>query len=138
MSGLVYPAFLCFLEGSVFFTTNARSAFDANHHLDEDHPGCGHRWSVEVVTRQRYDITKQRLTVSKDLQAALEALLEPLYNRSLNEMVTGVTPSPEGLCTWISEQLALFFPEITEVTVTASYGPSVTMHRELRRPGGPM
>lgn len=120
----------------MFFTTNARSAFDATHKLDIAHDGCGHRYSVEVITRERYDVSKQRLTHVGDLQESLDTLLAPLSNRLLNDMLRGVLPTPEGLCTYISEQLALLFPDITEVTVAASYGPSVTLHRELRRVGG--
>jgi len=119
----------------VFFTITARHAFDASHRLDESHKGCGHRWEVTVTARQHFNASKQRLP-DDDLQEALVELLTPLYNRMLNDMLPATSASPEGLASWLAEILALKFPDITEVTVAASYGKTVTYHRELRRVGG--
>jgi len=120
----------------VFYTVTATVAIDANHTVGDDHVDCGHRWTVTVETREFFDLSKGRLLPAYDLQSNLFELLLPLRHRSLNEMIPAVTPLPEGLATWVAEQLALRFPDLTTVTVEASYGTHVTLHRELRRSGG--
>lgn len=117
------------------FTVRARASFDATHHI-EDHPGCGHRWDVIVHSRDYYNPSKGRLASEGNLHEALNTLVGPLWNRSLNEMLLGASPTPEGVATWVSEQLVAQFPDITQVEVQASYGMDVTMHREVRRVGG--
>lgn len=120
----------------MYYTQTATVAFDANHSVDAEHPGCGHRWTLSIEARVYFNPATRMLAPSHDLQLGLHELVDPLRHRSLNEMVLGVSPTPEGLATWASEQLALRFPDITAVTVTASYGASVTLHREIRRVGG--
>lgn len=117
------------------FTISATASFDAIHFID-DHAGCGHRWSVTVHSRDYFNPQKGRLAQEGDLHRVLSDLVAPLWNRSLNDMLVGASPTPEGVATWVSEQLVAQFPDITQVTVEASYGMNVTLHREIRRVGG--
>lgn len=117
------------------FTVRAHTSFDATHFVD-DHAGCGHRWDVTVHTRDYFNPSKGRLAAEGDLHGALTELVAPLWNRSLNEMLLGASPTPEGVATWITEQLVAQFPDITMVEVNVSYGMNVTLHREIRRVGG--
>lgn len=121
----------------MYFTILAAAAFDATHHVDE-HEGCGHRWSVRVHSRAFFNSQRGRLNLERDLQRELDALILPLWNRSLNDMLTAASPTPEGIATWLSEQLVATFPDITRIDVAASYGPTVSLHREIRRVGGVM
>jgi hypothetical protein len=109
---------------------------DATHDIDDSvHQGCGHAWTITVVARDYYNPSKRQLTREHDLHHALDQLLAPLWGRSLNTMLLGASPTPEGIATWVSEQLINMFPDITQVDVEASYGEHVSFHRELRRVG---
>lgn len=101
--------------------TIALASFDAGHVLPED-PQCsaeghGHSWQVMVEVTGDLNVQRGRARGSDGLETALETLVSELNGRSLNKMMPGATPSPNGIALWVMERLSLKYPRITTVTV---------------------
>jgi hypothetical protein len=53
-----------------------------------------------------------------EFQAALDAVVDELRNRDLNDMLPGVITTPEGIALYVHERLVLDWPKLIAVAVT--------------------
>ena len=89
-----------------------RNEFDAHHKLTkpDDRARClrdhGHHWVVEV----------EKIGKEGGLEDDLADLLSELSDRSLNEMLPGLDPTPEQMSISLTERLLLHHPTIVMVS----------------------
>jgi 6-pyruvoyl-tetrahydropterin synthase len=108
-------------EGSVRHTTTVTVPFEAGHQIDNI-PGCmwsghGHRWTVAVSVEGTLDTKTMFVVDYYQLLDAVREVVHELRNHSLNDMLPGVRPTPEGLAIYFHERLSLQFPRIVTIEV---------------------
>lgn len=116
-------------------TTTVSESFEAGHQLD-DPETCrwahGHRWTVSVTVEGTLDARKVYVVDHRAFLAALRAVVDELRDRSLNDMLPGVRPTPEGLAIYFHERLALVQPRIVAVSVGMGEGVQVRVEWDVR------
>ena len=111
-------------------------SFDAGHHLPGDDEcwaeGHGHRWTVAVTIRGRFDPKIGRSVDVAALSLSLDDIAKELDGKSHNVMMPAGRPTPEGIGLWILERLLPEWPKIIEVKVWRDPRVSFSIQREPR------
>jgi 6-pyruvoyltetrahydropterin/6-carboxytetrahydropterin synthase len=116
------------------YSVRIRGEFESGHIISGD-PECGrihgHRYSVEVEASLKFDPAKRQTNDTAPLQHAVREICRELDRRSINEMIPGISPTPDGIAAWFIERLILAFPRIRRVTVSESPHCAFTVSREV-------
>jgi 6-pyruvoyltetrahydropterin/6-carboxytetrahydropterin synthase len=118
------------------YSVQVRGEFESGHIISGD-AECGrlhgHRYSVEVEAPLKFDAAKRQTTDTAPLRHAVREMCRELDHRSINEMIPGVSPTPDGIAAWFLERLMLAFPRVRRVTVSESPQCAFTVTREVNR-----
>lgn len=120
----------------MLYQTSARVSFEAGHHV-VGHSECavmghGHRWAIIVAVTGGLDPKTMQVVDHGDLLSALRSVVDEVAGRNLNDMLPGVTTTPEGIATYMKERLVLDWPKISSIVVEMGPNISVTLINELR------
>lgn len=90
--------------------------FAAGHSI-VGHPLCrhqhGHDWTITVTASGILTIDAQG-----DIQARLNAFVDELRGKNLNDLNPAGTPSVQGIAMWAWERLAMGFPSLESIEVS--------------------
>lgn len=112
------------------FTGTAEAFFSASHIVPK-HALCGrlhgHQWRVAVTIRAGQDPASGELVGLPELALDVERLAREVNREHVNDMFPASHPTPAGVALAFRERLALRWPNIVELTVSAD-NMSVTLH----------
>ncbi len=118
------------------YSIKVKANFSSAHNLRGYKGKCeqlhGHNWEVEVMISKR-ELDKIGMVMDfKLLKNKLNALLEKLDHKYLNDIVyfKKVNPTSENIAQYIFENLKLRVPLIQSVTVWESNNASATYYAE--------
>jgi 6-pyruvoyl-tetrahydropterin synthase len=119
------------------FYPSVERELDVGHDRVERLPTCqydghGHHLRVCVTARGLFDPARGVSYRVDDLDASLEAIVRELHGKSLNKMMPGSAPTPDGLALWIMERMSVEHPKIVEVTVWLDPQHRFSVKREPR------
>jgi 6-pyruvoyl-tetrahydropterin synthase len=108
-------------------------AFDASH-VEAAVPGCsrmhGHTYRVMATVEGRLEPDEYNVPrVARYAEVELVDLCMELDGRDLNQMLPGVSTTPEGIAAWFLERL----PAATEIEVTQGWRELTGRARRTRR-----
>lgn len=116
-----------FSGGSLITTARATVTFDSTHRDTEREGPHLHGHTFTVTVDEVADLAGPCLTLYDDLFTVTRGL----HLHTLGEMLYGGSERLDSIAAWITEQLLLAHPRITEVTVSIP-GMSGVVTREIR------